>query len=363
MRAPSTTSVSTAITARERAPPSPRHRRGRRRDDRRRRRQRPVRVARRGAVRPLCGSLAARPRDLGKLADRPRRRRRERGSSRRANPRCATASSIIPSFGGEPGLFILTNADGAEDFKIAWAPLAASGRDHWRDVVPHRPGVYILSFTVFAGWLIRLEREDGLARIVVRRLADGEEHTIAFDEEAYSLGFDPGYEFATDTLRFSYSSMTTPSEIWDYDLGARTRRLRKRQEIPSGHDPAAYVTRRLFAPAPDGETVPVSLLYRKGTPLDGTAPALVYGYGAYGMSIPAAFTLQPAVARRPRLRRRDRPCARRHREGLALVPRRKAREEAEHVFRLHRRDGISDRARNSSRRTRSSPTAHPRAAC
>jgi oligopeptidase B len=195
-----------------------------------------------------------------------------------------------PNFGGEPGLFILTNADGAEDFKIVWTPLAASGRERWRDVVPHRPGVYILSFTAFAGWLIRLEREDGLARVVVRRLTDGDEHTIAFDEEAYSLGFDSGYEFATDTLRFNYSSMTTPSEIWDYDLGKRTRCLRKRQEIPSGHDPAAYVTRRLLAPAPDGEKVPVSLLYRKGTPLDGTAPALVYGYGAYGVSIPAAFT-------------------------------------------------------------------------
>ncbi|MBV9968770.1 MAG: S9 family peptidase, partial [Xanthobacteraceae bacterium] len=194
-----------------------------------------------------------------------------------------------PDFGGEPGLFILTNAEGAEDFKIAWAPLAASGRAHWRDVVPHRPGIYILSFGVFAGWLLRLEREDGLARIVARRLADGAEHAIAFDEEAYSLGFESGYEFATDTLRFGYSSMTTPSEIWDYDLGLRSRRLRKRQEIPSGHDPADYVTRRLFAGAPDGEKVPVSLLYRKGTPLDGTAPALLYGYGAYGVSIPAAF--------------------------------------------------------------------------
>jgi oligopeptidase B len=194
-----------------------------------------------------------------------------------------------PNFRGDPGLFILTNADGAEDFKIVWAPLTASGRNSWRDVVPHRPGVYILSFTVFADWLIRLEREDGLARIVARRLADGTEHAIAFDEEAYSLGFESGYEFTTDTLRFSYSSMTTPSEIWDYDLGQRTRRLRKRQEIPSGHDPATYVTRRLFAPAPDGEKVPVSLLYRKGTPLDGTAPALVYGYGAYGVAIPAAF--------------------------------------------------------------------------
>jgi oligopeptidase B len=192
-----------------------------------------------------------------------------------------------PDAGG--GLFILTNAGNAEDFKIAWAPLAHSGRDHWRDVVVHRPGVYILHFTVLASWLIRLEREDGLARIVVRRLEDGEEHVIAFDEEAYSLGFDAGYEFDTDTLQFSYSSMTTPSEIWDYDLAARTRRLRKRQEIPSGHDPGAYVTRRVLAASFDGETVPVSLLYRKTTPLDGSAPALVYGYGAYGISIPAAF--------------------------------------------------------------------------
>jgi oligopeptidase B len=83
--------------------------------------------------------------------------------------------------------------------------------------------------------------------------------------------------------------MTTPSEVWDYDLAAEARTLRKRQEIPSGHDPAAYVTRRVMAPAADGETVPVSLLYRSTTPVDGTAPLFVYGYGAYGASIPAGF--------------------------------------------------------------------------
>jgi oligopeptidase B len=186
-------------------------------------------------------------------------------------------------------LILRTNADGAEDFKIVTAPLATPGRAQWRDLVPHRPGVYILSHLVLADWLIRLERADGLPRIVVRRLASGEEHAIAFDEEAYSLGVEHGYEFATDTLRFHYSSMTTPAEVWDYDCAARTRALRKRQEVPSGHDPSAYVTRRLFAPAADGETVPISILARKDTPLDGTAPGLVYGYGAYGLSIPAAF--------------------------------------------------------------------------
>jgi oligopeptidase B len=195
-----------------------------------------------------------------------------------------------PSQDGAPALFIHTNADGAEDFKITVAPLASPGRARWRDLVPHRPGVYILSFAVLADWLIRLEREDGLPRIVVRRLATGEEHTIAFPEEAYSLGMDPGLEFVTDTLRFTYSSMTTPTETWDYHLADRTRVLRKRQEIPSGHDPADYVTRRLLAPAADGEMVPISLLHRRDFKPDGTAPGLVYGYGSYGAAIPAAFS-------------------------------------------------------------------------
>jgi oligopeptidase B len=195
-----------------------------------------------------------------------------------------------PSLDGAPALLIHTNADGAEDFKIAVAPLAQPDRTHWRDLVPHRPGVLILSFLVLADWLIRLEREDGLPRIVVRHLASGAEHAIAFPEEAYSLGMSGGYEFATNTLRFTYSSMTTPTETWDYDLAARTRVLRKRQEIPSGHDPANYVTRRLLATADDGETVPISLLHRKEVKPDGRAPGLVYGYGAYGNAIPASFS-------------------------------------------------------------------------
>ena len=98
------------------------------------------------------------------------------------------------------------------------------------------------------------------------------------------------YEFDTTTLRFTYSSMRTPSQVFDYDMEARTRVLRKTQEVPSGHNAADYVTQRLYAPAPDGETVPISLLYRKGTQLDGSAPLLLYGYGSYGITIPAAFS-------------------------------------------------------------------------
>ena len=189
-------------------------------------------------------------------------------------------------------LVILTNADGAEDFKIVTAPLDAPGRANWRDAVPYRPGVMIRHQHVLAGHLVRLELENALPRIVVRDVA-GTEHTIAFDEEAYSLGLASGREFETARIRFTYSSMTTPAETWDYDCVTRARHLRKRQAVPSGHDPAAYVTRRLFATAPDGETVPISLLHRRDAPVDGTAPLLLYGYGSYGTLMPAAFRTNP----------------------------------------------------------------------
>ncbi len=187
-------------------------------------------------------------------------------------------------------LFILTNSGGAEDFRVCEAPLADPGPSSWREVLPDKPGRLILDIVAFAGHLVRLEREDGLPRIVLRQLADGSEHAIAFDEEAYALGMSGGYEFDTTTLRFTYSSMTTPTQTYDYDMQTRSRALRKTQEVPSGHNPADYVTRRVHAPAPDGETVPITLLYRKSTPLDGSAPLLLYGYGAYGIAIPAGFS-------------------------------------------------------------------------
>ena len=186
-------------------------------------------------------------------------------------------------------LFIRTNRD-ARDFRIVRAPLDDPRRENWEDIVPHRPGILIVDMIVFQDFLVWLERENALPRIVIRRLADGDEHQIAFDEEAYSLGISEGYEFQTNCLRFNYSSMTTPTEVWDYDMATRERRLRKQQAIPSGHDPSQYVTRRLMAPAPDGELVPVSLYHRADTPIDGTAPCLLYGYGSYGITIPASFS-------------------------------------------------------------------------
>jgi oligopeptidase B len=195
-----------------------------------------------------------------------------------------------PDLGGEPMLVIHTNAGGAEDFKIMLAPLANPERANWQELIPHRSGTLLLGMGLLRDWLVRLEREDGLPRIVVRRLSDGAEHSIAFAEEAYSLGMVGGYEFETDNLRFSYSSMTTPAEVWDYDMRTRKREMRKRQEVPSGHDPANYVARRILAKANDGETVPISILHRRDLKLEGKAPLLLYGYGAYGHAIPAAFS-------------------------------------------------------------------------
>lgn len=195
-----------------------------------------------------------------------------------------------PDLGGEDTLVILTNADGAEDFKIVTTPTATPGRDHWRDLVPHRQGRMILSHVAYRGFLVRLERENSLPRLIIRTVFSSEEHAIAFDEEAYALGMDNGFQFDTNELRFTYASMTTPSEVWAYDMHTRGRSLLKRQEVPSGHDPAAYVTRRVLAKAADGELVPVTLLHRAETPLDGSAPCLLYGYGAYGMSMPANFS-------------------------------------------------------------------------
>ncbi|MFT2211361.1 S9 family peptidase [Rhizobium giardinii] len=185
--------------------------------------------------------------------------------------------------------YILTNADGAKDFKIMQTPVDKPSRENWTDVVPHTPGRLILSHMAFARHLVWLERENGLPQIKIRDRRSGEEHAIAFAEEAYSLGLSGAGEYDTDVIRFSYSSMTTPSQLYDYNMATRQRTLLKTQEVPSGHNIDDYVTRRVMAPSWDGVEVPVTLLYRKDVALDGSAPCLLYGYGAYGISIPAGF--------------------------------------------------------------------------
>ena len=186
---------------------------------------------------------------------------------------------------------IRTNADGAVDFKLVTAPQATPGRAAWREMVPHRPGVLIEGILAFKRWLVRLEKADALNRIVIRN-AQGEEHAVAFDEPAFALDLDPGLEYDTDVLRLVYNSMTTPRSWVDYDMAVRTRTVVKTQDIPSGHDPARYETRRMNARAADGTEVPIFVLMRKGQKLDGSAPLFLYGYGSYGISQEASFSIR-----------------------------------------------------------------------
>ena len=186
---------------------------------------------------------------------------------------------------------INTNADGAVDFKLVTSTAAVPAKATWTDWVPHRPGSYITGFEALAGHLIRAERVNALDQLVVMS-RDGSEHVIAFPEEAYALDLDGGYEYETTTIRFVYQSPTTPRQTFDYDLASGERTLRKTQEIPSGHDPSRYVARRLYARAPDGAEVPVTVLMLKDTPLDGSAPLMLYGYGAYGIALDPSFSIR-----------------------------------------------------------------------
>ena len=187
-------------------------------------------------------------------------------------------------------VYVLTNSGGATNYRLMEAPLSSPQEEYWQELIPHRHDVMIKTTIVFSAHLVRLETENALPRIVVRELKSGEEHSVVFDEEAYSLGIHQGYEFDTTTLRFSYASPSTPSQVWDYDLVTRERILRKEQEIPSGHEAKDYVVRRLQAPTDDGELVPLTVLHHKDTAIDGSAPCLLYGYGSYGAGMSAGFS-------------------------------------------------------------------------
>lgn len=184
---------------------------------------------------------------------------------------------------------IRTNADDAMDFKIVQAPTAMPGKAHWTDLVAHTPGRFIEGVSLTTGHLARQERADANTRIVIRDRA-GAEHEIAVDEPAYALSLQGASEFDTTITRYTYNSPSTPTTTYDYDLATRERRVRKVQTVPSGHNPADYVVERLNARASDGEMVPITALRRQTTPVDGSAPLLLYGYGSYGIPIGATFS-------------------------------------------------------------------------
>lgn len=185
-------------------------------------------------------------------------------------------------------LIIFTNTDGCEDYKIMTAPLATPSREHWRDWIVSPAGVLLESMEVAKNHLVRCERKDGLPRLVITR-EDGE-HEVTFEEEAFEVDIVHTAEYDSDSLRFVFSSPTTPRRIYDYNARTRERVLRKEQRVPAGHNPDDYCVSRVMAPSPDGERIPITLLRAKDTPENTGGPMMVYGYGAYGYSMPASFS-------------------------------------------------------------------------
>ena len=177
---------------------------------------------------------------------------------------------------------------------------------------------YIRAFKSFDAFVAVEERIDGLDHIrLIHR--SGEQVLVQFPESAYTAGLDTNPEFQAGTLRLEYSSMVTPTTIYDYHLGTAELETRKVQQVPSGYKPPEYTTERLVATARDGAQVPISVVRRRETPVDGTAPLYLYGYGAYGFAFPPSFSTHPPLSAGPGLHIRHRPHPRGRRTGLPLV--------------------------------------------
>jgi oligopeptidase B len=186
--------------------------------------------------------------------------------------------------------FYITTNDGAPNFRLVQAPAANPAQENWSPVLPYRPEVRLDSTDAFRNHLVVYEREAGLRRIRVLELPSGAEHLITFPEPVYTFWPHANPEFNTSLLRFTYSSLITPSSVVDYDLAARTWTVRKQMEVMGGYDPSRYRSERLFARAPDGVLVPISLVYRAPLETDGRRPLLLSGYGAYGLSYEPVFS-------------------------------------------------------------------------
>ncbi len=185
--------------------------------------------------------------------------------------------------------FVLTN-DGAKNFRLMETPLTATDVTNWKEVIPGSQTDKLDDIAVFKDFLVISERIKGLTQIQVRNLTTGDQHLVSFPEADFFVGVSENPEFATNTLRFSFQSMVTPSAIYDYDMVTKERKLMKQREVMGGYDPTQYQSERIFAKAPDGAEVPISIVYKKGFTKDGTAPCFLMGYGAYGVSMDPWFS-------------------------------------------------------------------------
>jgi len=185
--------------------------------------------------------------------------------------------------------YITTNLD-AKNFRLMSCPESATTKENWQEVIAHRADVFLEGIEIFKDYLVVEERKSGLVQLRVIRWGDKSEYYVEFQDPTYAAGVGANPDFDTQVLRYGYSSLTTPASTYDFNMSTKDRKLMKQQEIVGGHDPNQYNSERLYATATDGTLVPISLVYKKGTPLDGSAPTLLYAYGSYGATMDAGFS-------------------------------------------------------------------------
>lgn len=209
------------------------------------------------------------------------------GEFRVIQPRERGLEYSIYHFGDH--FYILTNLE-ATNFRLMKTPLDKTTKEHWEEVIPHRKDVLLEGVDFFNDYRVLVERKEGLNQIRVTDMRDGKEHYIEFWEEVYDAMVSVNPEFDTEILRISYTSLTTPSSTYDYNMASREMELLKRQEVLGDFDPENYEARRIYAKANDGTEIPMSIVYRKGMEKNGENPALLYGYGSYGATMDPYFS-------------------------------------------------------------------------
>lgn len=189
----------------------------------------------------------------------------------------------------EDRFLILTNADGARNFKVMQSPLDNTGKANWKEFIAHREDVLVSQLDEFKDFLVVSERKNGLTQLLIQSLHGDAQHYLPFDEEAYTAFASTNVEYNTNILRYSYTSLINPLSTYDYNMQAKTAELKKQQEVLGGYDKQNYETKRLMATAADGTQVPISIVYKKGFQKNAAQPLLLYAYGSYGSSMDPSF--------------------------------------------------------------------------
>lgn len=191
----------------------------------------------------------------------------------------------------EEEFYIITNADGATNFKLVKTKVGNCGIENWEDVIPHRENILLEGFEIFKNYLVLEERNQGLLQIRIIETHSGESYYIPFSDPTYTAYIGLNLEFDTEKLRYGYTSMTKPSATLEFDMKEKTSKILKQQEVLGGKFfQENYISERIWAPARDGKKIPVSLVYHKNTLKSAETPLLLYGYGSYGHTVDASFS-------------------------------------------------------------------------